>query len=238
MAGCAGTPPLSYPQHSGHLGSFGTLLPGQAQFVQVMVPAPASAVTLVSARALPVPGLPAPGPRITRIGVWSYPGAVILFGPGYPPHGACAERGVLPRSIPCRPGWKLDGFRIRAGDHNKMIYFWITVPRRAGNYYLAGLAVTYRSGGQRYTVNLYTLAEYCVACGRSTGRGCRVWSRWSPGRAAVPVPGQQDFQFPAGQRRPAAGGACLKISAQVGAGVVPGDPGGAQDGPGVPGQFP
>ena len=115
----------------------------------------------MSARALPVPGLPAPSTRITRIGVWSLPGGSMFSGRGYPPHGDCA--GSL-RFIPCRPGWKLPGFRIRAGDHNKLIYYWITAPRRPGNYYLAGLALTYRtSTGTRYTTNLYMLAEYCVA---------------------------------------------------------------------------
>ena len=160
VTGCAGTPPLSFPRHSGYLGSFGEVLPGQVVFVQVIVPAATAPVTLISARPLPLPGLPAPSLRITRIGVWSLPGGAAGFGRGYPPHGDCAG---TPREIPCRPGWKLAGFRIRAGDANKLIYFWITAPRRAGNYYLAGLAVTYRSGGQRYTASLYTLAEYCVA---------------------------------------------------------------------------
>ena len=130
-------------------------------YTQVSVPSPASAVALVSARALPVPGLPAPSTRITKIGVWSLPGGSMFYGRGYPPHGDCV--GSL-RFIPCRPGWKLPGFRIQARDHNKLIYYWITAPHRPGNYYLGGLALTYRtSTGARYTANLYMLAEYCVA---------------------------------------------------------------------------
>ena len=162
VAGCGGQAPLaSYPPHGTWQESFEALLPGQPAFMQIVVPAPASEVTLVSARALPVPGLPAPGTRITRIGVWSLPGGSMFAGRGYPPHGDCV--GSL-RFIPCRPGGKLPGFRIRAGDRNKLIYFWIITPRRAGNYYLAGLALTYRtSTGTPYTVNLYMLAEYCVA---------------------------------------------------------------------------
>ena len=162
VAGCGGQAPLaSYPPHGTWQESYLVLLPGQPAFMQIVVPAPASEVTLVSARALPVPGLPDPGTRITRIGVWSLPGGSMFYGRGYPPHGDCV--GSL-RFIPCRPGWKLPGFRIRAGDPSKLIYYWITAPRRAGNYYLAGLALTYRtSTGTRYTVNLYMLAEYCVA---------------------------------------------------------------------------
>ncbi len=163
VAGCGGQAPLaSYPPHGTWQESFGVLLPGQPAFMQIVVPAPARAVTLESARALPVPGLPDPGTRITRIGVWSLPGGSMFSGWGYPPHGDCAT--APRRAIPCRPGWKLPGFRIRAGDPSKLIYYWITAPRRPGNYYLAGLALTYRtSTGTRYTVNLYMLAEYCVA---------------------------------------------------------------------------
>jgi hypothetical protein len=111
------------------------------------------AVRLVAARLLPVPGYPAP--RLVHLGVWHIFHGLTAKGSGWPPHG-CGG------AAPCNsPGARFAGYQLHPGDSQEVVYFWV-MPPQPGNYYVAGLIVTYRVGSHTYEGSLYSAGLMCV----------------------------------------------------------------------------
>jgi len=111
-------------------------------------------VTLLSARLIAIPGFPAP--RLVKLGVWHIFHGLTSMAEGLPPRG-CG--GAAPCNSPGKP---FGGFQLRPGDRQEVVYFWVLPPRRPGNYYVAGLRVTYRVGSAVYEGHLYSGGEMCV----------------------------------------------------------------------------
>lgn len=161
LAGCGtaadGGYDLNPPGADSSGGSFGGDHLGEPAGFPVYLPVAKVPVTLVSARLLKLPGFPAP--RLVHLGVWDATGGIFDLVRGLPPpHCTIA--------VPCNgPGSPFAGFRLKPRDSNEIVYFWVKPPRRPGDYYVAGLRVTYRVGSGTYTGNLYAGGLLCARAG-------------------------------------------------------------------------
>jgi hypothetical protein len=155
MAGC-GSSDGGYslgPPNTGFMESSGLISPGISAAYPAWLPKSKAPVTLVSAKLLTIPGFPAP--RLVRLGVWHIFHGLTAMEVGWPPHG-CGG------AAPCNaPGARFAGFRLRPGDSQELVYFWVVAPHD-GYYYVAGLRVTYKIGSRTYTGNLFSGGEMCV----------------------------------------------------------------------------
>lgn len=74
-----------------------------------------------------------------------------------------APRNGCGGAAPCNPpGSPFAGFYLKTGAGQELVYFWVQPPRTPGDYYVAGLRVTYRIGSATYTGDLFSGGEMCV----------------------------------------------------------------------------
>lgn len=156
MAGCGGPSGGGYslnPPGAGFMENSGPSGPGVPIYFPAYLPKSQETVRLVSARLLPLAGFAAP--RLVHLGVWHIFHGLTASGSGWPPHG-CGG------AAPCNsPGARFAGFELYPGEDSDVVYFWV-VPPRPGNYYVAGLKVTYRVGSGTYTGDLFSGGLMCV----------------------------------------------------------------------------
>jgi hypothetical protein len=156
LAGCGtsgGTYSLN-PPNAGFMENYGLISPGVSAAYPASLPVSNTPVTLVSAKLLTIPGFPAP--KLIHLGVWHIFHGLSAMEEGWPPHG-CGG------AAPCNaPGARFAGFRLRPGDKQEIVYFWVVPPPNRGDYYVGGLRITYKVGSATYTGDLFSGGEMCV----------------------------------------------------------------------------
>jgi hypothetical protein len=121
-------------------------------------------VTLESAALVPLPGYPTP--RLVHLGVLVEHQGLLTSAVGWPvwkAHSPSSTWQLRPlRGYAVLP-WKIrDSNRQRYGPLPDMIEYGVLGAKSSTDYWVAGLRITYRLGGNTYTQTLYDGSADCV----------------------------------------------------------------------------